>query len=306
MSASLVLEKFLSGLWLQYKTRVQYAAQYQDMVENMGGRLRNDHIAFRTLNTKTGSQPSGVEALSRIFGALGYERRDQYRFPDKKLTAWHWQHKENLSNPKIFISQLEVEQLTPNSNVAIKQSVKDCVDGLSKEDLLKLNIIDSSKTLDGTEASELAKNLIRFCSRPWQAPLRKVVEALDKESQYAAWTLLHGNSVNHFTAYINEQNVPAWPDLESTVLALRLAGVPMKAELEGEPGSKLRQSSTRASLEECEIIEDNGQNGKIKWSYAYYELAERGTIPGPDGKPTRFQGFLGDQATNLFEMTKRN
>ena len=30
-----------------------------------------------------------------------------------------------------------------------------------------------------------------------------------------------------------------------------------------------------------------------------------GDVPGSDGKPVRFNGFLGPQATHLFEMTKR-
>jgi Domain of unknown function (DUF1338) len=81
--------------------------------------------------------------------------------------------------------------------------------------------------------------------------------------------------------------------------------VPMKDEIEGERGSKLRQSSTQAADAECEVTEEDGSTGKMKWSYAYYELAERGKVPGPGGKPELFQAFLGAQATNLFEMTKR-
>ena len=56
----------------------------------------------------------------------------------------------------------------------------------------------------------------------------------------------------------------------------------------------------------CDIVESDGRKGTMNWSYAYYELAERGMVPGPDGKPVLFQGFLGAQATNLFEMTKRS
>ena len=52
-------------------------------------------------------------------------------------------------------------------------------------------------------------------------------------------------------------------------------------------------------MEACEVIEDDGSPGKLDWTYAYYELAERGQV---DGK--LFQGFLGEQATHLFDMTK--
>jgi hypothetical protein len=313
MSASLVLEKLFAVLWEQYKKRVSYAAQYQSMVEKRGGKVQNDHVAFRTFHCHTGlsakasegKQPQGVEAIARIFEALGYRRKDFYPFEDKHLSAWHWEHVGEPKNPKLFISQLEVDRLSPATAAAIKKCVVGAPDILSPGDKELLALLAQGKTLDPKSAEALAANLARFFARPWNPPLRRMVEDVNKESQYAAWTLLHGNAVNHFTAYINEQKVKEWPDIETTVAALRTAGVPMKDEFEGARGSKLRQSSTIAATEECNVTENNGGPGKLTWSYAYYELAERGNVPGPDGKPMRFQGFLGAQATNLFEMTKR-
>lgn len=306
MSQSEVLAGLLDLLWQQYKGRVAYAAQYQRMVEERGGHLRNDHIAFRTFNCDTGDQPRGVEAIARIFKALGYERKDNYLFADKYLTAWHYEHRTDPRNPKIFISQLEVDQLPPRTADAIRESVADAPDLLSAEDRKALASLSEGQSHSNHAASALAGHLAAFFGRPWNAPKRSVVEEVDEESQYAAWTLLHGNSVNHFTAYINEQAVTDWPDIEATVAAMRAAGIPMKEGFEGERNSKLRQSSTKAAMEDCPVIEDDGRPGKLHWSYAYYELAERGDVPGPNGKPSRFQGFLGPQATNLFEMTKRS
>ena len=78
----------------------------------------------------------------------------------------------------------------------------------------------------------------------------------------------------------------------------------MKSEIEGEPGSKLRQSATEAVTIDVEVL-DQGKKIEAPWSYAYFELAERNTYVDPTtGKPTRFEGFLGPQATNLFEMTR--
>ena len=305
MNGAYVLDKLLDILWLHYKKRVSYAAQYQSLVEQRGGKVQNDHLAFRTFNADCGAQPAGVEGIARIFTALGYERKDTYLFADKKLTAWHYEHKTNATNPKIFISQLEVDQLSPPIATLIKQTIAGAQDLLSAEDKKLLETLSNGQKIALEQADALATALSRFFSRPWNPPKRETVEKIDKESQYAAWTLLHGNSVNHFTAFINAQNVADWPDLETTVAALRAQGMPMKAELEGEKGSKLRQSSTKAADAECDIIEADGSKGKMAWSYAYYELAERNNVPGPDGKPVQFQGFLGAQATNLFEMTKR-
>src|SRR5260221_484405 len=111
MSMSYTLHKLLDTLWVQYKRRVPYAAQYQSIVEERGGKVQNDHIAFRTFNTSAFQQPAGVEAIARIFTALGYQQKDKYIFADKKLTAWHYEHASDPTNPKIFISQLEVHEL---------------------------------------------------------------------------------------------------------------------------------------------------------------------------------------------------
>ena len=58
MERAVILAKLLDALWTQYKSRVPYAAQYQKMVEERGGKVINDHIAFRTLNTNVGGQPA--------------------------------------------------------------------------------------------------------------------------------------------------------------------------------------------------------------------------------------------------------
>ena len=50
---------------------------------------------------------------------------------------------------------------------------------------------------------------------------------------------------------------------------------------------------------------DHGSPAKMPWTYAYFELAQRDTVIDPStGKKVRFEGFLGPQATNLFEMTR--
>ena len=52
-----------------------------------------------------------------------------------------------------------------------------------------------------------------------------------------------------------------------------------------------------------DVVKADGSVGRISWAYAYYELAERGYVQ-ENGKKKLFSGFLGEQATNLFDMTK--
>lgn len=302
MASQDVLDQLLSRLWTDYCARVSYARRYGELVTAQGGRVANDHIAYRTFNAPTGAQPAGIPSISRVIEPLGYAAAGSYEFTDKHLTARHYQHPDPLM-PKIFVSQLEVDRLPTSSADAIRSSVSDAVDRVGAEGMKMLASVASLSTAD--QAALVDRLFAFFRQRPWSPPARQTVIDINRDSQYAAWTLLHGNNVNHFTAYINEQRVAAWPDIEATVRGLIDAGVPMKAEIEGAPGSKLRQTATQAVDEACEVREPDGSTGKLTWSYAYYELAERGDVSGPDGKPARFQGFLGPQATHLFEMTKR-
>lgn len=299
-----ITQSLMESLWDGYCKRVLYAQQYADMVKAEGGNVVNDHCAFRTFNTFVGKQPAGISAISEVLEALGYEKISPYSFPSKHLNSFHYQHPTNINFPKFFVTQLEVKNLSEETQNLINEAVKDTPDILAGEPRQLLATLKQNKELISAEADRLVEALENFFARPWQPAKRETILAVNKESQFAAWTLLHGNSVNHFTAYINHQNVPAWGDIEQTMAVLKEAGIPIKPEIEGVKGSKLRQSSTQAIDEDCPVVEADGSMGILRWSYAYYELAERGYIER-DGKRNWFDGFLGEQATNLFEMTKR-
>jgi len=288
-------------LWQNYIERVSYAKTYVDLVSSKGGKVVNDHIAIRTFNTHTGEQPEGIRALKHILSYLEYKPAAKYSFQKKKLNAVHFEHPDELF-PKIFVSQLEVEQLPEWAQELIHSHVKDTHYLLSDKSIELLNLLKEHGTLPTEAAEFLVGDLVQYFRRPWDIPQKSAVLKLNDVSQYAAWVLLHGNSVNHFTAFINYQDVKEWPDLETTCRALAQAGVPMKDTIEGEKGSKLQQSSTQAVKEEVKVRTEIGIE-EITWTYAYYELAQRGLI-SENGVEKMFTGFLGEQATHLFDMTR--
>jgi hypothetical protein len=285
-------------LWDRYRRRVSYVNDYERVVAAAGATFVNDHIAFRTFGIER--PMAGIFTLSRVFEALGYRAAGAYHFEDKHLSATHLQH-ANPKFPKLFISELKTWELSPATRGVISRALESHTAPLPEDVLAEL----AAPNLSSQASVELMPKVLGwFHDLPWQAPEKSAVQALNKESQYAAWVLVHGYNVNHFTSLINSHGVPALDDIEKTIAALQAAGVPMKNEIEGERGSKLRQTATEAVLIDVDV-RDAGHASKIPWTYAYFELAQRDVVPDPmTGKMVRFEGFLGPQATNLFEMTK--
>lgn len=295
-------EKFCAELfdtlWDRYRQRVSHVQTYEKVIREAKATFVNDHIAFRTFATQ---QPlAGIATISRIFEALGYRAAGSYHFDDKQLSAIHFQH-TNQQFPKLFISELKTWELPPAARAIVERTVKSHRPAIGSEVLAALHNLDK----DAAPAADLLPRVVaQFHELPWLLPAKDDVAALNKISQYAAWVLVHGYNVNHFTSLINSHGVPALDDIEKTIAALQKAGVPMKAEIEGERGSKLRQTATEAATIDV-AVHDRGTPVQMPWTYAYFELAQRDVVTdAATGKKVRFEGFLGPQATNLFEMTR--
>jgi hypothetical protein len=298
------LARLWDRLWYRYRQRVPAVGLYEQMVQRFQGTFVNDHVAFRTFANQ---QPwTGIASLSRIFEALGYVPAGLYSFPDKHLQAIHYQH-PNTEFPKLFVSELQVWRLPEPAQRIVERTLADHRTGPARQLLANLQSLEG---LEDLPAESYWHAWLSDCvglieERPWSVPDWEDLSTLNSISQYAAWALVHGYNVNHFTALINSHGVQELQDIERTVQALRDAGVEMKVEIEGAPGSKLRQTATNAALVDVEVHR-HGVREQVPWTYAYFELAERGEVPHAEtGKLERFEGFLGPQATQLFEMTKR-
>jgi hypothetical protein len=240
-----------------------------------------------------------MHTLGRIFTALGYHPAGAYVFEDKHLTAIHFQH-ANPEFPKLFISELNTWELPYSIRSLLINTVHSHRLALSEDFLESLYNISSEQ-----DFPPLLDRLISyFTELPWNLPEKDDILTVNAASQYAAWVMVHGYRVNHFTSLINSHGVAALDDIEKTAQALRAAGVPMKNEIEGEPGSMLRQTATEAVMFDVPVL-IQGQPATLPWTYAYFELAQRDWRVDPITQQRyRFEGFLGAQATNLFEMTK--
>ena len=288
-----LLQDLFDALWRRYRARVSYARVYEDVLKAHGGTFRNDHVAFRTIASQ---RPwSGLAAVARPFEALGYAPAATYRFPDKKLSSIHLRP-PSPELPKVFVSELRAWELSPSARRIALGAVAKAKSTLDDDDLAALH---ASGALSKPRRATLLAKLVAHFGRPWPVAGKADVSALERESQFGAWVLLHGHAVNHFTASVDAHGVESLDDIEKTAEALKAAGVPMKPEIEGARGSRLRQTSTKAVVLPTPM-RVGARTVSVPWTYAYFELAER---PLVDGR--RFEGFLGGQAANLFEMTRR-
>lgn len=292
-------------LWEVYRDRVSYAQVYEQLIKEAGGTVANDHIAFRslrlTVDTPEGKQDLGISYLEKLVEALGYSAAGEYTFPEQHLYARHYRHPEQdlFDLPKLFISELIVEDLPETIAQLIEETVRT---GLQLNDILSLETQVEAASAD---TEQVVNQLQSVFIRPWSPPRKSAVETVNSISQYGAWVLLHGYSPNHFTGYVNRQNTPQYPNIESTAHALVERGVPMKAEIEGTLEKGLRQTATQAVTEQVTVRDDvSDQLMSIPWTYAYYEIAERSFVEIYPGQKVLFEAFFGNQAQNLFEMTR--
>ena len=296
-----LLVDLFDRVWDRYRQRVEYVRGYESLIRKAGATLVNDHIAFRTLAWQ---QPAaGIDSIARLFDVLGYRSAASYHFETKHLAAVHLAH-PNPGFPRLFVSELKAWELSPTAREIIGRTLAD--HRLPPDADLLAQLAGTADPSEAERAEWLDLLFTHFDTLPWSPPKRGDVEQLNTETQYGAWVLVHGYAANHFTGLVNAHGVDSLDSIEKTAAALRAAGVPMKDEIEGEPGSKLRQTATEAVTVDV-AVRDNGEPATMPWTYAYFELAERGEVVDPEsGRSVRFDGFLGAQATHLFEMTRKS
>ena len=286
------LDAIMEALFVPYKKRVAdvdkiVTAMVSNKLIKNEDAIVNDHIAFRTL----GVPNLGIASFEKIFLHHGYKRMDSYHFAEKKLNAyWYAPPEEKL--PRIFISELRVEDLSEGA----QQIIKKYTDEVLRDPVDQLNLDD-------------IENVGKFFYQPlWKLPTLEDYNSLMEESEYAAWVIYNRYYLNHYTisvhelpnAYASLENFNEF--LESIDVVLNTAGGKIKVSKDG----LLRQSSSVAKMVEAEFA--NGIKTKIAGSYV--EFAERLPLPEhrniPNHLLTREQrrdGFEAANADKIFEST---
>ncbi|MGL1956772.1 MAG: DUF1338 domain-containing protein [Colwellia sp.] len=256
--------KLFNKLWQQYLTVTPSADKIHQLLSNDHD-VVNDHIAYRTFNI----EKINLAKLAEHFLVLGYKECGQYDFIAKKLTAKHFEHSDKKM-PKVFISELRVEELSATAQKIIDNLVAKLPNDISKNaDFL-------------------------YSGRPWQISSTDY-QILLAESEYAAWLSAWGYRANHFTVSIN--HLKNYHCIIAVNDKLKAAGYSLNAtggEIKGDELVKLEQSSTIADKATVTFTDTT-----MEIPSCFYEFAKR--YPLSNGE--LYTGFVAASADKIFDST---
>ncbi len=264
---SINLQQLFDSLWEAYLPLSPDAKAIHALFADNNGHVVNDHIALRTFNLPG----IGISKMADPFLAAGYVEGGEYTFPARKLYAKHFQH-QDPTLPKVFISELLVEQLSENAGTLIRQLIEQ---------------------LDSKPVKAFPLCLM---GRPWQVSIRNY-ETLVRESEYAGWVAAHGFVANHFTVSVNHLgNNITLEQVNDKILKAGFAMNDSSGLIKGSPEVLLEQSSTLAGNIRVTFLD-----GEKVIPGCFYEFAKRYPLRNGD----LYQGFVVTSADKIFESTDR-
>ncbi len=260
-------QDIFNRLWSEYTLHNPSTKKIFDLFMAEGETVINDHVAFRTFS----NQLTGIDVLASVFTSNGYAFVRDYHFEAKKLYAKHYEHKTDKNAPRVFISELLVDEFSP----FLRKTVSNWIAEIPPEAY-------------GNEGLVYAGNLSG-------TPSYAVYEKLRTESEYAAWLYVNGFCANHFTVSVNRLN--KYDSIEKVNAFLKSHGFLLNnggGEIQGTPAELLEQSSTRA--EKVSVV---FSEGTFEIPGCYYEFARR----YPDADGNLYSGFIAKSADKIFEST---
>lgn len=294
-SPTQTLDAVLDGLMRRYSERVPdvqniIRAMIDARIIQSPDEIENDHIAFRTM----GVPNLGLASFEKIFSHYGYEKRDEFNFIEKKLTAFWYSPPagEDHNLPRIFVSELRVDELSDEA----QRIIRTYTDTITSDPVDALDLDDASA-------------VDQFLHQPlWQTPTLTEYQTLLAESEYAAWVIYNRYYLNHFTISVHNLK-PGYNTIDEFVAFLADRGFRLNSAggtIKVSPDGGLRQASTVAQMIDAEFA--GGDIFRIAGSYV--EFAERRVLPefrdlpvDQIGRQHRREGFETGNADKIFEST---
>ncbi|GLT36981.1 hypothetical protein SLA2020_113250 [Shorea laevis] len=282
----------LASMETVYLNRNPTAKAILELVRsNDDDKIFYDHFAFRTF----GVNGYGIDSMASFFLDYGYTPKEELRFPAKKLRAlWFSPPSTSLPDgatgvngplPRIFISELLVDQMSPKTQEIIRKYTE--ISGRGNKHAVLASVLGSLT---------------------WEKPLYSEFQQLARESEYAAWTLVNGYALNHLTISTHQLKSNL-RDIKSLNQFVEKNGFKLNSEggiLKVSPDGLLLQSSTVA--DSVPFCFSDGVTESVPCSYI--EFAERLILPQYKNLPEsevkeyhRRDGFEVGNADKIFEST---
>ena len=266
-------------------TKITEAMVSNNIVSNQS-EIINDHIAFRTMGVKH----LGIKSFEKIFLKHGYKKRDFYSFKEKKLNAYWYSHSEK-NMPRIFISELKVDELSKDAQKIIKQYTNQ----------IKNDPVDN---IDLNNSDEI----INFLTNPlWTLPSLFHYNELLKETEYGSWVIYNRYYLNHYTISVHELK-EKYNTLEDFNKFLNSIGVKLN-----DSGGVIKESKDGFLLQSSSVankVNAHFKEGRSLISGSYVEFAERKILPefinldlNKINSTHRRDGFETSNADKIFEST---
>lgn len=289
------LDFILAGLMRRYRERVPAVGRVLNLMQQhemiaAEDQIENDHIAFRTIAAPL----LGIRSIDAIFLDCGYEKRDSYHFPAKKIDAF-WYAPPRDDYPRIFISELRIQDLSEQA----QRIIRSYTDEVTQDPL---------EAVDFQRPESCDDYLHRGL---WRVPTWEDYQTLAEESEYASWAIYNRYYLNHFTVSVH--NLPApYNTIEAFNTFLESHGIVLNdsgGKAKTSPDGLLIQSSTVAEMVEAEFKSSQG-NITQHIAGSYVEFAERRVLPEFSQLPQseisrvhRRDGFEASNADKIFEST---
>ncbi len=292
LTAAVLRDLFVERATAKFAASVPDFVALQQLVKEQGGTFRNDHGAIRTADLAL------RDLFARAAGVLGLKRELDYEFPAKKLKSFDLQVPgKDAGQFKIFVSQVDLHAFPKDVAALIRE---DCAEQAAVLDHgpfeYLIGVAERDHGLAESDAEAFLGHFVDELMHRNGPPLRRsTLEAVAAVSGEAASALALGPDFNHVTIDVRSAG---FRGIEEMAAAMKAKGFRMLPEIQGKPGTRLRQTATLAATMDTPVREADGTIGTAQTEKQFVEIIERNKVVAHEAI---FKNFLAANAEKIFD-----
>ena len=292
LNAAALRALFVERATAKFARNVPDFVALQRLVKEQGGTFRNDHGAIRTADLAL------RDLFARAAGVLGLKRELDYEFPAKKLKSFDLQVPgKDAGQFKVFVSQVDLHAFPKDVAALVRE---DCAEQAGAYDFGPFEHLVGLAERDHGLAERDAEAFLdvfvnRLMNRNGPPLKRATLEAVAAVSGEAASALALGPDFNHVTIDVR---AAGFDGIEAMAAAMAARGFRMLPAIQGQRGSKLRQTATLAATMDTPVREADGTIGTAQTEKQFVEIIERNKV---EPHEAIFKNFLAANAEKIFD-----